>query len=889
MMIGHYEILAKVGAGGMGEVYRARDTKLNRDVAIKVLPDVFARDPDRLARFAREAQTLASLNHPHIAHIYGVEDRALVMEFVEGEDLAQRIARGAVPVDEAIVMARQVADALEAAHGRGIVHRDLKPANVKVAPDGTVKVLDFGLAKAIAPDPALPGMENSPTFTSPAMTQIGVILGTAAYMAPEQAKGRAVDRRADLWAFGCLLYEMLTGRRAFPGEDVTDTIALIMRGEPDWALLPRDLPPVVAAYLRRCLQKNPRDRVQDAGDLRLALSGAFDPPGSDQSPPRGRSRWALPAMAAAALVLAALAAAAAWQFKPAPANASQRTRRFTITPGPATLAVATTNRDVAITPDGTAVIYIAGQGSARQFYIRRMDATVQTALGPALRCYEPIVSPDGQWVAFNDEADYTLRKMSLAGGPPMTVAPVGGEVLGATWGSDDTIVYATDQGLWRVPAAGGTPVRVAKPDASRGEVLYAWPEFLTDATTVLFTIRSTARGGDVIAARDLRSGTTKVIVRGATGARYSRTGHLLYVADGTIRAVRFNRDTLQVEGEAVVIAQNVDAKARGAGDFALSGDGTLVYVNGGAAAAQRRLVWIDRDGRRQPIDAPLHAYAIARISPDGTRAALDVRDQQSDIWIWDFKGERLTRFTTDPSFDGLPVWLRDGRRIVFGSNRQGGLYPFVQAADGTGEPQLLFETSRAMNPTSVTPDGKLLILRRDAGQTSTQASTDIVMGALDDHAQPRTLLGGSANELNGEVSPDGRWLAYESDESGTFEVYVRPFPQVQEGRWQISNAGGVHPAWQPDGRGIYYVDTGGRLRLASWTITPGPSVGAPTVLETPPLYEGLAPRSFDISPDGRRILVIEPANAGPADAPSMTVVLNWLEEVKRRGVGGPDR
>jgi serine/threonine-protein kinase len=513
-----------------------------------------------------------------------------------------------------------------------------------------------------------------------------------------------------------------------------------------------------------------------------------------------------------------------------------------------------------------------------------MDGIVPTVLGAGLRCYEPTVSPDGQWIAFNDEADFTLRKMSLAGGPALSIAPTGREMHGATWGSDDTIVYATDQGLWRVPAGGGTPVSIAKPDHSRGEVFYAWPEFMPDASTVLFTVRSAGRGGDVISALDLKTGATKVIVRGGSSPRYSRTGHLVYVSDGTLRAVALDRDTLQAQGEAVVIAQGVESKSRGAGDFALSADGTLVYVNGGAAAAQRRLVWIDRSGTRQPLNLPLRSYAMARISPDGTRIALDIRDQQSDIWIWDVKGERLTRFTTDPSFDGLPVWLRDGRRIAFGSSRQGGIFPFVQSADGAGEPKLLSDSSNPANPISATPNGKWLILRRDAGLTSTQASVDIEMVALDNQAPPVPLLTGRANELNGEVSPDGRWLAYESDESGTSEVYVRPFPEVQAGRWQISN-GGVHPAWDPvAGRAVYYADSDGRLRVVSWTAGPSPSVGTPTVIETPPLYEALAVRSFDISPDGKRILVIEPVSTGTSDAPSLTVVLNWPEEFTRATV-----
>jgi eukaryotic-like serine/threonine-protein kinase len=890
--LGIYEIVGPLGAGGMGEVYRGRDTQLNRDVAIKILPELFAAVPERLVRFEREAQTLAALNHPYIAQIYGIAElspgsRALVMEFVDGEDLAQRIARGAIPVDEALPIARQIAEALEAAHARGIIHRDLKPANIKLTPEGTVKVLDFGLAKAITGDKAGRPLENSPTFTSPAMTQLGVILGTAAYMAPEQAKGRTVDKRADIWAFGCVLYEMLTGLRPFEGEDVTESIAAIMRGEPDWARLPRDLSPVVASYLRRCVQKNPNDRVQDAGDLRLALSGAFDVPTSSQPALAARSRWTIRSTFAVALALAGLAAVIGWQLKPEPSSAPARTRRFIVTPGHATLAIANTNRDIAITPDGTALIYMAGQGSARQIYVHRLDALAGTALRPAFRCYEPTVSPDSQWVAFNDETDYTLRKMSLAGGPPLPIAPVGGEMLGATWGPDDTIIYANSQGLWRVAAAGGTPVALRKPDQSHGEMSYAWPEFLPNGKAVLYTVRFGGRSGDVIAALDLKSGAAKVVVRGATNPRYSPTGHLLYVSDGIVRAVAFDPDALEVKGEAMVVADGVAAKGSGGADVSVSADGTLVYVNGGAAAAQRQLAWIGSDGSRQPINLPRRSYVMARVSPDGRRVALDLRDQESDIWIWDLTRETMARFTTDPAFDGQPVWLPDSRHLVFGSSRQGPIFPFLQSADGTGEAQPLFKGTIADNPTSVTPDGKWLIFRRDTGN-GLQTASDIMMAPLDGHEKPVPLLAGQANELNGEVSPDGRWLAYESDESGTAEVYVRPFPHVQGGRWQVSTAGGIHPRWHPDGRELYYVGMDGRLSSASWSATPSPSVGTPKPILMPSIYEAIAVRSFDISPDGKRFLAIEPVNAGPTEAPSLTVVLNWSEEVEK-GKGKRDK
>jgi eukaryotic-like serine/threonine-protein kinase len=884
--LGAYEVVAKLGEGGMGEVYRARDSKLHREVAIKVLPGLFASDPARLIRFEREARTLAALNHPHIAQIYGVIEHpaALVMELVDGETLAQRIARAPLPVEDALPLARQIAAALEAAHRRGIVHRDLKPANIMLTGDGAVKVLDFGLAKALDADAdatATPAaIADSPTFTSPA-TQIGVVLGTAAYMAPEQAKGRHVDRRVDVWAFGCVFYEMLTGRRPFAGEDVTDVIAAILRDEPDWSRLPRGaaaLPPASERYLRRCLHKDPAERVQDMGDVRLALNGAFDAP-PPSAPAASAPWWKAPSVAAAIVLAIVAGAAAGWALKRVPPQPSVPLRRLTVTPSPS-IAIANTNRDLAITPDGRTIVYFANPAGSRQLFARPMDALVPTALSDGRLCFEPTVSPDSQWVAFSDEAEFSLRKVPLSGGAATTIATTRREMRGASWGDDDAIVYATTEGLWRVPASGGTPTSIARPDASRGEAEYSWPEVLPGSRAVLFTITSEGATHDkAVAVRELKSGTTKVLVHGATNPRYSRTGHLLYVSEGTLRAVRFDTRTLAIGGAPVTVAEDVPAKAAGSADAVVSSDGTLAYVPG-VTSAQRQLVWIDRDGARTVLPAPLRSYAVPRLSPDGTRIALDVREQLVSIWIWDIARQTLTRLTDTPLFDGVPLWSPDGRRIIFASGRNGPQRIFTQAADGSAPAQELFASEKLAQPNSLTPDGlRLLYLYR--GNSGGLPNSDIMMVPLQGTIASSPVLASAANELNAEVSPDGRFLAYESNESGSDEVWVRPFPNVQNGRWQISVKGGTKPAWAAGGRELYYVSPDEHLFRVDVTLQPAFRASAPRLAIDTAIFARLGPRTYDVSPDGRRMLVIEPFDNAQSPRTTIVVVFGQGEELKR--------
>jgi serine/threonine-protein kinase len=880
----------------MGEVYRARDTKLHRDVALKILPDAFAHDPDRLARFQREAEVLASLNHPNIAHLYGLEEvdpspvatapaaMALVMELVDGATIDDRLVQGALPTDHALAIARQIAAALEAAHSQGIVHRDLKPANVKLKDDGTVKVLDFGLAKAADPARGSGLTAHDDVTNSPTITRQGVILGTAAYMAPEQARGKPTDKRVDIWAFGCVLYEMLTGSRAFGGGDITETMVAIMRGEPDWSRLPSDTPATVRMFLRRCLEKDPRDRVHDIADVRLALNGAFDAPEgpADQAQPLTRSRLLM--LGGGALALALATGGVVWMLRPAASTPA--VRRFRVTTAPAVLAIANTNRDIAITPTGTAVVYFAGQGTDRQMYVRPLDAIDSLPLRRADRFYEPLVSPDGRWIAFIDETDLTLRKVPVSGGPPVAITRIGREMLGATWGTDDTIVFALNEsgaGLKRVPAAGGTPTTLTSPREEDGEVMHSWPTFLPGGRTVLYAVRSSSSASDVrIDAVDLATGQRKVILHNATSPRYSPGGHLVYAIENGLRAVRFDPDRLEVVGDPIRVVEDVVTKSSGGASFDIASDGTLVYVSG-SNYIPRRLVWVDRTGTRMPISAPLRGYIAARVSPDGTRAALDIRDQQSDIWIWDFARAALTRFTSDPAVDSNPVWMPDGRTLVYTSARTGVQVVFSQDADGVGPVTQLTDGPNPQVSRSVSADGSRLFF----DEYGANRSEDLM--ALDVAAPRRIvpILQSPANERNGEISPSGRWIAYSSDESGRHEVYVRPYPNLENRRWQISVDGGLQPAFSRRGDELFFVGRDGKLMVSDLRDSGGLVASTPRTLLEPQYYSlqsaanaVVTGRGYDVSPDGRRFLMIESADF-PANSGGIVVVLNWADELNR--------
>jgi serine/threonine-protein kinase len=906
--VGAYEIASAIGAGGMGEVYRARDTRLKRNVALKILPESFASDPERLARFQREAEVLASLNHPNIAAIYGVEEsdgiRALVMELVDGETLADRITRGPIPIDEAIPIAKQIAEALEGAHERGIIHRDLKPANIKICGDGTVKVLDFGLAKLeVSSGSSTSDASLSPTITSPAMmTGVGVLLGTAAYMSPEQARGKAADKRSDMWAFGCVLFEMLTGTRVFDGDTVNDMLAAVLRGEPQWDLLPLETPDAVRVLIRRCLQKDPRKRIAEATTAALLIeepdtfgrSSAAEQAVTQRQVERAESnvrrdlaramRRRVLAGGIAALLAVFLAGAVVWfLMRPEP----PQVYRWMVTPsGTDPLILGSMETDLAITPDGRRLIY----HSANHLIVQTLDRLEPTVLsGVGVRTQAPFVSSDSQWVGFFDERS-TLKKVPITGGPPVTIAESDGfGPRGATWGEDGSIVYATssfDTGLKRVSSAGGMPTVLTKPDPRQREVDHFWPEFLPGGQAVLFTIApaSGSLSDAQVAVLDLRTGSIKRILRGGHHAHYVSTGHVVYGAGGTVRAVPFDLARLDVTGTSVPILESVVTTPDGGIDVAIAATGTLVYVPArGSVGAQRSLVWVDRTGGEEPLPVPVRAYQYLRISPDGTRVALDIRDQDRDIWIWTFADKILTRLTFDPAADMFPVWTPDSRRVVFGSLREGSLSLYWQAADGTGSASLLTKAAAAVPrvAASSSPDGKLLLVN-EMGSLPNLLILPLDTGA--GHA-PRPLIQTPAAEANGEISPDGRWLAYQSDDRGRSEIYVRPFPDINGGRWQVSTGGGQTPLWSRSGDELFFRSADAAIMGVRVKSGPSWSAGQPMQLVRPGGYfQGNAafPRQFDVSPDGRRFLVIKEANEGARQAPNqIAVVLNWQEELKR--------
>ena len=884
--LGAYEIAALIGAGGMGEVYRARDSRLNRDVALKVLPELFAADPDRLARFKREAQLLASLNHPNIAAIYGFEDNALAMELVDGPTLADRIAQGAIPLDEALPIARQIADALESAHERGIIHRDLKPANIKVRPDGTVKVLDFGLAKAFEGEIATPDVSHSPTL-SVAATRLGVILGTAAYMAPEQAKGRSVDKRADIWAFGCVLYEMLAGRPAFDGDDASEILASIIKGSANLALLPAGIHPGVSRLIARCLEKDVRKRYRDIGDVHYELEqiGA-NPEGVPVRPVAGVPsgvRRALPWMTGAVAVTALVVGAAVWMLKPAPAAEPGTVTRFSYTL-PQNQGLRNTGRPaVAISPDGRHFVYNVGGG----LFLRSMDGlNARLITGTEESVTNPFFSPDGQWVGFFSISSGLLEKIPIAGGTAVALCKVTNP-FGATWGADNTIVFGQPEGIMRVSANGGMPELLVPTE--KDQQAHA-PQVLPGGEWVLFSL---ARGsGDMrwdaaeMVVHSLQTGERRVLWRGGSDARFVPTGHLIYALGDALFALPFDLERLEVSGGPVRVVDGLQRAPApggqtGTAHYGVSDQGTLVHLVGGTSTAQARtLVWIDRNGRQEPIPAPPRAYVYPRLSPDGTQVAFDVRDQEQDIWIWHFARRTLTRLTFDPGWDRYPVWTPDGRRIVFSSQRAGGAALFWQASDGTGTAERLTEGESIQYGSSISPDGTTLVLDE---QTTT---TDLHALALNGERRVTPLVTTMFIETNGELSRDGRWLAYRSNESGRFEVYVRPFPDVDGGRWQVSSGGGLQPLWAPNGRELFYVDLEGRI--VAVPIEPGSDfrAGNPHVVVEgafATILPGTNGRMYDVSRDGQRFLMIK-ADDGreqPAPPPQIVVVQHWTEELKR--------
>jgi eukaryotic-like serine/threonine-protein kinase len=875
--LAHYEITWQLGKGGMGEVYQAKDQKLGRDVAIKVLPEEFARDADRIARFEREAKLLASLNHPNIAAIYGLEESGgtnfLVLELVEGETLADQLKHGPIPVEEALKLSLQVAEALEAAHEKGIIHRDLKPANIKVTPEGKAKVLDFGLAKAYAGEQGELNLSNSPTLSN-AATQQGLILGTAAYMSPEQARGKSVDKRTDIWAFGCVLYEMLTGQSAFQGEDVSEILASVIKGEVKLDLLPANIHSKIREIIVRCLQKDLKKRYQDSGDVRYEIEQALADPGGILAKSfaaaelRPKWRQVLPWAAIAGIVTAIIAGTAVWNLKPA--EPRQVVRLYHELPKGQEFSNLT-ERNLAVSPDGRYLVYGTSGGLYRRS-INELDA--KWIPGTEGNPQQPFFSPDGKWIGYWSRADNKLKKVAI-GSAPVALCNVK-SFLGASWCADDAIIYSeADRGVMRVSANGGIPELLAK-GGSRALQL---PQILPDGKSVLLASGAIE---EKIVVLSLKSGEFKELFKG-DAPRYLPTGHMVYLdEENQLVAVPFDADRLEVEGRAVPIVGDILGGA-GESQYAVSDTGTLVYIPASETAGgnpQYTFVWVDRDGKEELLGAPANAYEWPSLSPDGTRLALTVSaGRNDDIYIWDLAHKTLDKLTFDLGDDFLPIWTPDSKRIAFVGFRNSKFDVLWKAADGSGKEELLYSPAdRVLFPWSWFDNGKSLVLV-EAG-----SSANIGILSTEGERKWKPLLEEKHNEDQPQVSADGRWISYASDESGQFEVYVRPFPEVSAGQWQISTGGGHSPRWSRDGQEVFYRNDD-MVMAASVKTDPTFSRETPRILFRGTYVSDPDFALWDISPDGKRFLMMKPAGTATSAERGprrINIVLNWFEELKQR-------
>ena len=867
----------------MGDVYQATDSKLGRSVAIKLLPEAFARDTDRVARFEREARVLASLNHPNIAAIHGFEDsggrKFLVMELVDGETLAERIKRGPIPVEEALWIAKQTCEALESAHEKGVIHRDLKPANIKITPDGKVKVLDFGLAKAYEANPSNASLSNSPTMASMGATNAGVILGTAAYMSPEQAKGRTVDKRTDIFAFGCVLYEMLTGQRAFDGEDLTEILSRVLQREPDWTKLPASVPSRVRELLRLCLEKNVRNRRSDAADVRLDIEQALNEPANATLPPPTRLSWTT---ALSIFTTIALATFLFYERRFAGTQEAEAIRFSISTPEKAAFeSVSGAALAGSISPDGRRLAFTAKDAAGKTLvWIRPLDALIPQPLTGTEDGDMPFWSPDSRWVGFF--AHGKLKKVDVAGGPPLILcdAPDG---RGGTWNREDTILFAPSylSGLHRVNSAGGEPTVVGP-----RQTLSRFPFFLPDGNHFVFFMQgSTDSGGIYIGALDSSDSQRLVAADGA--AIYALPGYLLFVRQGTLLAQPFDSVKLKTTGDPVRIADSVPSDLYSS-PFSVSETGVLAYRTG-PVSQDLQLAWYDRSGKLLETVGLPGRYVGVDLSPDGKRLAAHRHDGDGgDLWVFEPRGD-MWRLTFNPTQDNsMPIWSPDGTRIVFGSfrNEKWGIYQ--KASNGTGAEELLVESVQPKVPMAWSPDGKSIVYNVIDPKTN----ADQWLLPLTGYRKPVALLNTPFAEAHTQISPNGKWMAYRSNREGKFEVYVKPFP-VGEGGWQVSTGGAHFPRWRADGKEIFYfTQTGGGRVMAASVNGDGETfdvVGVPKELFDSGYVHhnhagSLYYHTFAVSPDGQRFLIPRPASnlQGASEAAPITIVLNWTAMLKKQ-------
>ena len=889
LKLGPYEIASAIGAGGMGEVYRARDTRLGRDVALKVLPEAFARDAERMARFRREAQVLASLNHSNIAAIYGFEDssstHALVMELAEGPTLADRIKQGAVPLDEALPIAKQICEGLEYAHERGIIHRDLKPSNVKVTQDGAAKILDFGLAKAIEGDAGASSVESSPTLSAMA-TRAGFLLGTAAYMSPEQARGKAADRRADIWAFGVVLYEMLSGRRLFTGETTSDTLAAVIRAEPEWNALPANIPPAIRSLLRRCLNKDPRQRLQAIGEARVAIeeaiSGAADAGGFAGGPnAHARNRERIAWAAVGLLAISSLLFSAGYFLRTpraVPAVISEISPPVNTT----FALMGSSAGPPVLSPDGKWLAFCAtGSDGKQQLWVRPLNAATAQPLEGTVGATYPFWSPDSRSLGFF--ANGKLNRIDASGGPVLTLGDAA-QGRGGDWGPDDTILFAPspNNGLLRVPASGGTPQPVTQLNASRQELSHRWPQFLPDGNHFLFYARAPSLGNSATYAASLAGGEPKLIVHGDSNALFAPPGYLLFIQQGALMAQRFDPSSLRLIGEAMPVAGNVEANATiWRESLTVSEDGLLAYEVGGATTGATRILWYDRSGKQIAGTGKLGDYANPSISPDGDKLAVRLSGSGAggmDIWVYGLATEIKARLTFSQGFNTEPIWSPDGKTIVFMSSRSGQFHLYQQASDGSGSTSPLIVDDALEQSPSWSTDGRYVVFERLATQAGSHTEIWAVPLFGNRKAFP-VVQAKNSDSLQPAVSPDDKWLAYVSPESGQLEIYVVPFLHGG-GKWQVSTQFGEWPRWCRDGKELFYVALDNKIMSAE-IAQQGASL---TIGKVQPLFQA-NPVSrpgwmYDVSADGKKFVVV--SQEAQQTAAPLTLVTNWPALLKKQ-------